>query len=182
MCISDWLIVGQKSMDTAAFLMSDSSGGMTFTTQISKEDAVYVMTGDTVTLKSGDRACEELTVLSTETNEDETVKVTVYVPKDTFTLGAYAFMELAKQSEEYGITIPVSAVHTENERNFVYVMEPEETVLGGSFVALRTEVTVAEKNGMYAAVTDSSLTEESQIIIDSDQMISAGETVRLQEE
>ncbi len=176
------LIVGQKSMDTAAFLMSDTSGGMSFTTQISKEDAVYVMTGDPVTLKSGDQVCEELTVLSTETNEDETVKVTVYVPKDTFTLGAYAFMELAKQSEEYGITIPVSAVHTENERNFVYVMEPEETVLGGSFVALRTEVTVAEKNGMYAAVTDSSLTEESQIIIDSDQMISAGETVRLQEE
>lgn len=176
------LIVGQKSMDTAAFLMSDTSGGMSFTTQISKEDAVYVMTGDTVTLKSGDRACEDLTVLSAETNEDETVKVTVYVPKDTFTLGAYALMELAKQSEEYSITIPVSAVHTENERNFVYVMEPEETVLGGSFVALRTEVTIAEKNGMYAAVTDSSLTEESQIIIDSDQMISAGETVRLQEE
>jgi len=123
------LIVGQKSMDTAAFLMSDTSGGMSFTTQISKEDAVYVMTGDPVTLKSGDQVCEELTVLSTETNEDETVKVTVYVPKDTFTLGAYAFMELAKQSEEYGITIPVSAVHTENERNFVYVMEPEETVI-----------------------------------------------------
>ena len=176
------LVVGQRSPDTAAFLMSDASGGMSFTTQVSREDAVYVTAGDAVTLKSGDQTSEELAVLSVETNEDETVKVTVYVPKDTFALGAYADMELTKQSEEYRITIPISAIHTENEQNFVYVMEPEETVLGGSYAAQRVEVTVVEKNGMYAAVSDSNLTEESQIITDSDQMISAGETVRLQEE
>lgn len=176
------LAVGQRSPDTAAFLMSDASGGMSFTTQVSREDAVYVMAGDTVTLKSGDQTCEELAVLSVETNEDETAQVTVYVPKDTLAPGAYAVMELMKQSEEYSITVPASAVHTENEQNFVYVMEPEETVLGGSYVALRMEVTVAERNGMYAAVTESSLTSESRVITGSDQMISAGETVRLQEE
>lgn len=176
------LAVGQRSPDTAAFLMSDASGGMSFTTQVSREDAVYVMAGDTVTLKSGDQTCEELTVLSVETNEDETAQVTVCVPKDTLAPGAYAVMELMKQSEEYSITVPASAVHTENEQNFVYVMEPEETVLGGSYVALRMEVTVAERNGMYAAVTESSLTSESRVITGSDQMISAGETVRLQEE
>lgn len=176
------LVVGQKSTDTAAFLMSDMTDGMCFTTQVSKEDAVYVMAGDTVTLKSGNQTYEELVVRTVEVNEDETVKVTVFVPGDLLEPGAHADMELTKQSEEYGITVPVSAVHTENEKNFVYVMEPEETVLGGTYVALRVEVTVAENNGGYAAITGSSLTAESQVITGSDQMISAGETVRLQEE
>ena len=174
--------VGQKTVETAAFLMSDTSGGMSFTTQISKEDAVFVMAGDTVTLKSAEKKYEDLSVLSVETNEDETVKVTVFVPKDTLALGAYAGMELTKQSEEYSITVPVSAVHTENEKNFVYVMEEEDTVLGGQYVARRMDVTIAEKNGLYAAVSESSLTAESQVITDSDQMISAGVKVRLQEE
>ncbi|MEY8334365.1 biotin/lipoyl-binding protein [Lachnospiraceae bacterium 47-T17] len=176
------LSAGQYAPDTAAFLMSDASGGMSFETQVSREDSAYVMAGDTVSLKSAGGVWEELSVLSVETNEDETAKVTVYVPKDTLALGAYASMELTKQSDEYGITVPVSAVHTENGRHFVYVMEPEESVLGGSYAALRMEVKVAEKNGMYAAITESSLTPESQIIVDSDHMISAGETVRLQEE
>lgn len=174
--------VGQKTIETAAFLMSDTSGGMSFTTQISKEDAVFVMAGDTVMLKSADKKYEDFSVLSVETNEDETVKVTVFVPKDTLALGAYAGMELTKQSEEYSITVPVSAVHTENEKNFVYVMEEEDTVLGGQYVARRMDVTIAEKNGLYAAVSESSLTAESQVITESDQMISAGVKVRLQEE
>ena len=176
------LSVGQWSSATAAFLMSDASGGMSFTTQIGKEDAKYVLAGDTVSLKCGEETYEDLSVLSVETNEDETVQVTVYVPRDTLALGAFASMELTKQSQEYGITVPVSAIHTINERNYVYVMEPEESVLGGTYVAMQMEVTVVEKNGMYAAISESSLTDESQIITTCDQMISAGETVRLLED
>lgn len=175
------LTVGQKTPETAAFLMSDTSGGMRFTTQVSKEDAAYVAAGDAVSLKSGDQTYEDLAVLSLETNEDETVKVTVYVPGDTLSLGARAGMELSKQSEEYSVTVPLAAVYTQNEKNFVYVMEEEDTVLGGAFAAVRVDVTVAEKNGMFAALEDCSLTEESQVITDSDHMISAGETVRLRE-
>lgn len=176
------LAVGQKTAETAVFLMTDTSGGMSFTAQISKEDAVYVMAGDTVTLKSADLTYEDFEVLSVETNEDETVTVAVYVPGDTFALGTHVDMELTKQSEEYPITVPVAAVHTENGKNYVYVMEPEDSVLGGQYAAVRMDVTVAEKNGLYAALVDSSLTEESQVITDCDQMISAGERIRLLEE
>lgn len=176
------LAVGQKTAETASFLMTDASGGMSFTAQISKEDAVYVMAGDKVTLKSLNQTYEDFEVLSVETNEDETVKVTVYVPGDTFALGTHVSMVLNRQSEEYSITVPVAAVHTENEKNYVYVMEPEDSVLGGQYAAVRMDVTVAEKNGLYAALVDSSLTEESQVITDCDQMISAGERIRLLEE
>lgn len=81
------LTVGEKTTDTAAFLLADTSGGLRFTTQVSREDAVYVDSGDTVALKAGDRTWEDMTVLSTETEEDHTVKVTVYVPKKQFPWG-----------------------------------------------------------------------------------------------
>ena len=177
--------VGQRTTETAAFLMSDTSGGMSFTTEISKEDAVYVTAGDTVTLKTADKTYEELSVVSVETEGEETgeeaVKVTVFVPKDTLSLGEYADMELTKESAEYSVTLPLSAIHTENEKNYVYVMAEENTVLGGEYMAQRMDVTVAEKNAMYAALTNSDLTEESQVIVSSDQMLSAGEKIRLQE-
>lgn len=175
------LTVGEKTMDTAAFLLADTSGGLRFTTQVSKEDAIYVDTGDTVTLKAGDRTWEDMTVLSTETEEDHTVKVTVYVPKKTISLGANASMELCKTSEEYSVTLPITAIHSEKDKYFVYTMEKADTVLGGAYVAKKTNVTIAEKNGEYAAMKEGDLSSEDAVIVDSDAVLSAGENVRLQE-
>ena len=175
------LTVGEKTTDTAAFLLADTSGGLRFTTQISKEDAVYVDTGDTVALKAGDRTWEDMTVLSTETEEDHTVKVTVYVPKKTISLGANASMELCKTSEEYSVTLPITAIHSEKDKYFVYTMEKADTVLGGAYVAKKTNVTIAEKNGEYAAIKDGDLSSGDAVIVDSDAILSAGENVRLQE-
>lgn len=175
------LTVGEKTTDTAAFLLADTSGGLRFTTQVSKEDAVYVDTGDTVTLKAGDRTWEDMTVLSTETQEDHTVKVTVYVPKKTISLGTNASMELCKTSEEYSVTLPITAIHSEKDKYFVYTMEKADTVLGGAYVAKKTNVTIAEKNGEYAAIKDGDLSSGDSVIVNSDAVLSAGEKVRLQE-
>ena len=175
------LTVGEKTTDTAAFLLADTSGGLRFTTQVSREDAVYVDSGDTVVLKAGDRTWEDMTVLSTETEEDHTVKVTVYVPKKTISLGANASMELCKTSEEYSVTLPITAIHSEKDKYFVYTMEKADTVLGGAYVAKKTNVTIAEKNGEYAAIKDGDLSSGDSVIVDSDAVLSAGENVRLQE-
>ena len=175
------LTVGEKTTDTAAFLLADTSGGLRFTTQISKEDAVYVDTGDTVTLKAGDQTWEDMTVLSTETEKDHTVKVTVYVPKKTISLGANVSMELRKTSKEYPVTVPIAAIHSEKDKYFVYTMEKADTVLGGEYVAEKINVTIAEKNGEYAAIQDGDLSSGDSVIVDSDAVLSAGEKVRLQE-
>ncbi|MCM1105547.1 MAG: biotin/lipoyl-binding protein [Blautia sp.] len=175
------LAVGQRTVETAAFLISDTSGGMSFTAQVDSGEVRYVMAGDPVTLKAADKSCEALSVVSVEPLADGGANVTVFVPEGTLALGEHAAMELTKQSKEYSITVPVSAVHTENERHFVYIMAEEDTVLGGQYMAQRMDITIAEKNGFYAAVADSSLTAESMVIVSSDQMLSAGERVRLKE-
>lgn len=175
------ITVGQQTGDTSAFLIADTSGGMQFTTQISKEDAAYVMVGDLVTLQANEKKYEDLEVLSTENTEDELVKVTVYVPKKTLSLGEQATMEISKFSKEYSITVPITAVHTENEKNFVYVMKKEKGTLGDMHVAKKVNVTIEEKNETTAALSTDSLTENDEVIIDTNGMISSGEKVRLTE-
>ena len=173
--------VGQQTGDTSAFLIADTSGGMRFTTQISKEDATYVLSGDLVTLQANEKKYEDLEVLSTENTKDELVKVTVYVPKKTLSLGEQASMEISKFSKEYSITVPITAVHTENDKNFVYVMKKEKGTLGDMYVARKVSVTIEEKNETTAALSTDSLMEDDEVIIDTNGMISSGEKVRLAE-
>lgn len=175
------LTAGDRTAETAAFLLADLSEGARFTTQISKEDAKYVVVGDAVTLKVNDKSYEDMTVLSTETNEDSSVSVTVYVPKKTIPIGTHASMEIEQTSEKYATTLPLSAIHAEQNKYFVYVLEKEDTVLGEETVARKVNVSIVEKNGEYAALSDGSLSEDDSAIVESDTMLANGEKVRLKE-
>ena len=175
------LTAGDRTTETAAFLLADLSEGARFTTEISKEDAKYVVVGDAVTLKVNDKSYEDMTVLSTETNEDSSVSVTVYVPKKTIPIGTHASMEIEQTSEKYATTLPLSAIHAEQSKYFVYVLEKEDTVLGEETVARKLNVSIVEKNGEYAALSDGSLSEDDSVIVESDTMLANGEKVRLKE-
>lgn len=175
------LTAGDRTTETAAFLLADLLEGARFTTEISKEDAKYVVVGDAVTLKVNDKSYEDMTVLSTETNEDSSVRVTVYVPKKTISIGTHASMEIEQTSEKYATTLPLTAIHAEQSKYFVYVLEKEDTVLGEETVARKVNVSIVEKNGEYAALSDGSLSEDDSVIVESDTMLANGEKVRLKE-
>lgn len=175
------LTAGDRTTETAAFLLADLSEGARFTTEISKEDAKYVVVGDVVTLKVNDKSYEDMTVLSTETNEDSSVRVIVYVPKKTISIGTHASMEIEQISEKYATTLPLTAIHAEQSKYFVYVLEKEDTVLGEETVARKVNVSIVEKNGEYAALSDGSLSEDDSVIVESDTMLANGEKVRLKE-
>lgn len=175
------LTAGDRTTETAAFLLADLSEGARFTTEISKADAKYVVVGDAVTLKVNDKSYEDMTVLSTETNEDSSVRVTVYVPKKTISIGTHASMEIEQSSEKYATTLPLTAIHAEQSKYFVYVLEKEDTVLGEETVARKLNVSIVEKNGEYAALSDGSLSEDDSVIVESDTMLANGEKVRLKE-
>lgn len=175
------LTAGDRTTETAAFLLADLSEGARFTTEISKEDAKYVVVGDAVILKVNDKSYEDMTVLSTEPNEDSSVRVTVYVPKKTISIGTHASMEIEQTSEKYATTLPLTAIHAEQSKYFVYVLEKEDTVLGEETVARKVNVSIVEKNGEYAALSDGSLSEDDSVIVESDTMLANGEKVRLKE-
>lgn len=176
------LAVGQRTTDTAAFTMADLSSGLKFAAEIEKEDAPYVSVGDPVTLKAVGKEYTDLTVFSMEEMEGEKVRVTVMVPDGILSMGEYAQMEVVKRSSEYSATVPLTAIRTENGKHSVFVMEEKETVLGGQFVARSVEVEILEQNDRYAAISGGTLGNEMPVIISSDKYLSAGDTVRLQEQ
>lgn len=176
------ITVGEKTADTAAFMIANTSKGLRFTTTIPKEDADYISEGDRVTLSVGEQKYEDMKVISLKTQKDASVTVTVYVPKKTIAVGTQASMEAVWTSDEYRRTIPVTALHMEQQNYFVYTMEQEDTILGGQYVAKKIRVSVKEKSGEYAAISEENLSAEDAVIVTADGTISAGETVRLQEE
>lgn len=176
------LITGQRTTDTAAVTMADISSGMRFTAQISEEDGKYVAVGDAVTLKAGGKEYGDLQILSLEQDsENKMITVTILLGPDILSIGDTAVFQTTKQSDSYPFTVPAGAIRMDNNKNFVLVIEEEETVLGVQLAARRVDVTVVDQNGRYAAISSEVLSESSRVITFCEDYIKAGDRVRLRE-
>lgn len=176
------LITGQRTTDTAAVTMADISSGMRFTAQINEEDGKYVAVGDAVILKAGGKEYGDLQILSLEQDsENKMITVTILLGPDTLSIGDTAVIQTTKQSDSYPLTVPAGAIRMDNSKNFVLVIEEEETVLGVQLAARRVDVTVVDQNGRYAAITSEVLSESSRVITFCEDYIKAGDRVRLRE-
>ncbi|MCI8770141.1 MAG: biotin/lipoyl-binding protein [Lachnospiraceae bacterium] len=175
--------VGQKTFDTAAFTMTDDSAGLKFIGQINLDDARYVSAGDSIILKNEGKKVEDVRITTIEMDESKRfMNVTALLPSNTFSLGETVSMIIEQESDPYSCTVPITAVHQENNRYFVLLMETEDTVLGKQTVANKIEVDVLETNDQFAALEPSALKDDSQIIIDTDHYVAAGDRVRLKGE
>lgn len=176
-----FLSVGQKTSDTAAFTLADISSGMRFEAEIKKEEKKYVQAGDVVTLKVTTGTVSDLKIETIEKKQDsENFVVTVLLPPDKLSIGDSATMQVVKQSELYGTAVPYSAIHSEDNKDYVYVAEQEETILGKEYVVRAIEVEIMDKNERYAALSQTAVNMDAYIITDSDRYIEAGSRVRLQ--
>lgn len=175
--------VGQKTLDTAIFTMTDDSEGFLFAGRMNPEEAALVSLGDTVVLTASGREEKDLSITSLELDESkEFMLVTVLLPAESFHLGETASMEVTQESDNQSCTIPITALRQENGRYYVLVVEKQNTVLGEQEKAVKVEVKVLDKNEMYAALESESIKEDSRIIADSDRYVEAGDRVRLREE
>jgi len=174
--------VGQKTPDTAAFVMTDESAGLKFVGQISPKDASHLSAGDEITLKS---AVEELDVpitsMETDDNKDF-INVSALLPADSFSLGETISMTLVQESENYSCTLPLTAIYDDSGKKYVLGVETENTVLGKQYVARKIAVKVLEKNNTYAALEAEGIKEDSKIITDTDSFVKPGDRIRLKED
>ncbi len=175
--------VGQKTLDSAIFTMTDDREGFLFAAKMTPEEAALVSMGDIVTLTASGREEKDLSITSLELDESkEFMVVTVLLPAESFHLGETASMKVTQESENHSCTIPITALRQESGRYYVLVVEKQNTILGEQEKAVKEEVKVLDKNEMYAALESESIKEDSQIIADSDRYVEAGDKVRLKEE
>ena len=171
--------VGQKTLDTAIFTMTDDRAGLKFMGQIAPKDAKHISVGDTVTLKSAGNEAE-VPITSMELDENkEFMNVAALLPSDSFSLGETISMTLVQESENYPCTLPLTAIYDDNGKKYVLAAETEDTVLGKQQVARKIGVKVLEQNDSYAALEADGIKEDSKIITDTESFVKAGDRVRL---
>lgn len=173
---------GQKTTDMAAVLLSDEDRGLLFTASVDSKYWEYLSVGTDARLSGSRRRVEDCTVSAVETAEDgQTVRIMAELSSDSFTPGESTEISITGKSDSYDFTIPVTAIREENQKSYVLVLDTENTILGEQYVARKVEVEVLDKNGTYAAVDSSALSNDSRIIVDSNRNVGAGDIVRLEE-
>jgi len=180
------LTVGGKTTDGADMLLADISKGTKFVTQLTKEQQKYISRSDKVTLKTADgkQTLENLTIdLMTQNKENnELMDIVVLIPSGELEVGTSAALKFTKLSTGYNTCVPIEAIRTDSmNKTYVLVIVETDTVLGTELQVMRSDVTILDKNEKYAALAESDLAPNQQVVISSDKVISAGDKVRLAE-
>lgn len=171
---------GGRVPDTASFLLADAEVACQFRVTLTKEQKSYVNLGDDVKLELDGRKKIDAKVDYIEENENMPGSYTavLHLPGETGTPGLSGKMICSKVGDKYPYCVSLLALHMENERNFVYVVNEREGILGTEYYVEEITVSVVDKNDKLAAI-EGAVTEESRIIDSSTKEIKKGDVVRL---
>lgn len=171
---------GGRVPDTASFLLADDSVPCQFRAALTKEQKSYVNLNDDVKLQLDGHRKIDAKVEYIEENENMPGSYTALVrlPEETGAPGLSGKMICSKVGEKYPCCISLTALHSENNRNFVYVVNEREGILGTEYYVEEINVSVTDHNEQLAAI-EGAVSEESRIIDSSTKEIKKGDVVRL---
>ena len=175
---------GGKTTDTTAVLLADLSQGSKFSGLASQEQSEYIGVGDPVDIQPAgtEKVYEDLPVTSLSATEETGggYRLTVQLPANVLTLGTVAELTFTRNSEAYLCCVPLSALRLdEQNKPYVLVAEPVNTVLGTQTQARKVTVTVLDQNEQSAALAPGAVSTQQQVIVQSDRSIEAGSRVRV---
>lgn len=171
---------GGRVPDTASFLLADDGVPCQFRASLTSEQKSYVNLKDDVKLElDGSRKIDaKVDYLEENENMPGSYTALLRLPEETGMPGLSGKMTCSKVGEKYPCCVSLLALHSENDRNFVYVVNEREGILGTEYYVEEITVSVADKNDKLAAI-EGAVTEESRIINSSTKEIKKGDVVRL---
>lgn len=171
---------GGRVPDTASFLLADDEVACQFKASLTKEQKSYVNLGDDVKLELDGRRKIDVKVDYLEENEYMPGSYTAIVklPEETGMPGLSGKLSCSKVGEKHPLCISVMALHSENDRCFVYVVNERDGILGKEYYVEEINVSVVDKNDKLAAI-EGAVTSDSLIIESSTKEVKKGDVVRL---
>mgnify|MGYP002515615120 FL=1 len=171
---------GGRVPDTASFLLADDEVPCQFRVPLTKEQKSYVNLNDDVKLQMDGSKKMDATVDYIEENENMPGSYTALLrlPEETGMPGLSGKMTCSKVGDKYPVCVSLLALHAENDRNFVYVVNEREGILGTEYYVEEITVSVVDKNDKFAAI-EGAVNDESRIIESSTKEIKKGDVVRL---
>ena len=171
---------GGRVPDTASFFFFVSEVPCQFRVPLTKEQKSYVNLNDDVKLQLDGSKKMDATVDYIEENENMPGSYTALLrlPEETGMPGLSGKMTCSKVGDKYPVCVSPMALHAENDRNFVYVVNEREGILGTEYYVEEITVSVVDKNDKLIAI-EGAVNDESRIIESSTKEIKKGDVVRL---
>lgn len=176
-------VTGSLTGQSAAVILYETDGTFCVETAIEAEDVKYVEIGGEAILTGADGIEKSGIVENIGDAEEDTKlrKISIAVSGEDFGIGENVNIKISKEEGPYSACVPLNALGEENGKNFVYVAETQDAVIGEILVARKVQVHVKNKNTSIAALEEGVLTADQKIITYSDRELTDGSRVRLQE-
>ena len=172
------LTKGQKTTETPSYYIADDTVGYLLELALTEKQAKLVKAG-TKAVVTRDRARLEAIVQAlTPKGEDGTMTATLSLPKEDWRDGEQVQAEMEISRKRYDLCLPISAVHSGSDGDYVLVIDEQNTILGLQNVLRKMPVTVEETDDSSIAVTGALFT-ENDVVITGSRPVESGDRVRI---
>ena len=175
---------GERTGDTSALVIADAAGEKLFQAVLPAEEKAFVGPGSKMNLsfRNGAKQLYSVEIEAVGELEDGSCQVTGKVDDPNLAIGESGKMELSADTGRYACCVPLDALHTDGETEYILLAEEEQTILGTELVARRRKVSVTDRDKEYAALEDGAVVEGEQVVVSSNKEIRDGQRVRLSEQ
>lgn len=154
-------------------------GDYLFRAEFDRDAATNIEEGVIANIRmAGKKRMIEVEIENITMSENGMSEMTARMPEDEYRLGEKAEFKITTESEQFDQCIPIQALHQDNYGDYILATREQEDILGTLLVAERVNVTILDKGSRTVAI-DGAISSKSQVIVDSNKNINAGDRVRI---
>lgn len=112
-------------------------------------------------------------------NDNDRVTITITLPEGDWTTGQRVDAQAIMSRGNYDLSVPISALNSDNSGYFLLVMEQRSTIMGLQNVVERVNVTIHAQDDDNVSVIGS-VSRNSQVIVSSNKPVHVGDRVRVE--
>ncbi len=168
--------------NSPAMMLSDQTGGLELRVQVDEDSAAEMAVGDEASITVSDQVYQsQVLSLAAMTDREGMYEASFLLPGDAGSVGVKATMRLRKRTQNYDVIIPLSALRSDDDGDFVFVVEQQDSSLGAKMAAHRVDVFVLDQDSSRAAL-QGGLSQRDTVVARGDRNVQDGDRVRLAEE
>lgn len=155
--------------------------GYTLSFSVTNEQARRLHTGDTATVSNyywGSQIVATLSTIKIDPKNPQTNKLLTFDLSGDVNAGAELTISVGEKSANYDTVIPNSAIRSDSNGSFVFIIEAKNSPLGNRYIARRVDVEVLASDDVNSAVTGG-LNNGDYVITTSNAPIKNGDMVRM---
>ena len=175
--------VGKSQDKATAARLSRNDAGFYFSAQTTSANANALAADDsgTLTYRSDgrDQRVEAVVTDIGAADDSGSVLVKASLPEGSYPAGAAGEMTVTHTSDRQATCVPVSALRSDSDSDYVLILEEKKTVTGLTYTARRVDVEVSSRDSALASL-QGGLDREALVITGASKTVAAGDKVRLE--